>query len=233
MILLDAGTTWAKIIGQKSSGMHDKLGAYFIKEENERSYYIMPSQELKNTGIKFDSAAGHMSKNFLKPDGILENEFIALIKGFRKKIQDENAVIIDMGSRDIKCALFKNGVFKDLDWNSSCSSSTGATIEMLLKFYSIKEEDLKYTPEKYSIACGIFGLEKIMDDTASGCPPETAVSKFIHGIAYNAWCFAKKPEKLYLSGGLCRNECFKTALGAYCRVIPMGRFLIAEGLLPD
>ena len=230
MIVLDGGTTWAKIAENSSNFMQD-YSEYLKKEENDFKYYIIPSQKLKQINFKFDKATGHMSLNLLKNKENKENEIIALIKGFQLKIKDDNAIILDMGSRDSKWVMFKNGIFKDLDWNNSCSSSTGATIEMLLKFYNINIDKLKYTKEKYIITCGIFGLEKIMDDIAKGIPSEYAVSKFIHGIAFNAWSFAKKTPKIYLSGGFCENKCFVDSLKTYCEVIPLGRFLLCEGLI--
>jgi len=232
MIVLDGGTTWAKII-EKDTCFMQEFKNYFIKENEGFKYYIMPSQNLKDIKFKFDKGAGHMVLNLLIDKKDYENEVIALVKGFRRRIKDENAVVLDMGSRDIKRALFKNGSFKDLDWNNSCSSSTGASAEMLLKFYNLKVSDLKFTHEKYIITCGIFGFEKIMDDISKGAPPENAVSKFVHGIAYNAWEFAKKPEKLYLSGGFCENQCFIDSLNHYCTAVPLGRFLPSEGLTAD
>ena len=74
-------------------------------------------------------------------------------------------------------------------------------------------------------------LEKIMDDISNGAEPKTAIAKFIHGIAYNAWVFAKKPEKLFLSGGFCDNKCFVDSLSKYCEIIPLGRFVLCEGLI--
>lgn len=230
MIVLDAGTTWSKII-EKSSSFMEEYSQYLVNEENGLKYYIMPSQNLKNINFKFDRATGHMSLNLLKDKKDYENEIIALIKGFQKTINEKDCVILDLGSRDTKRVLFKNSQFKDLDWNSSCSSSTGATIEMLIKFYNIKVDNLMFTDEKYIITCGIFGLEKIMDDIANGIPNEKAVSKFIHGIAYNAWIFAKKTKKLYLSGGFCENKCFIQSLNNYCTVVPLGRFMLCKGLL--
>ena len=235
MIAADAGTTWAKIIEQLPSKLmlscRNYKAEYFIKEEKGCRYYVMPSQELKNTGIKFDRASGHMTLNLIKDKKGCENEVIALIQGFRKNFSVKDAVILDMGSRDIKCAVFKNGRFKDLDWNTGCSSSTGASIEMLLKFYNINPEDLVFSPEKYVITCGIFGFEKIMDDISKGVSAKLAVSKFIHGIAFNAWNFAKRPNKIYLSGGFCENQCFIKSLQQYCETEPAGRFLLAEGLI--
>ena len=229
-IVLDAGTTWSKIVEKSSSSLMQPFKPYLIKSENDCNYYIMPSTMLKEINFKFDKATGHMSLSMLNDKKDYENEVIALIQGFRKRIT-EDAVILDMGSRDSKRAQFKAGRFKDLDWNSSCSSSTGATIEMLLKFYNINVKNLKFTKEKYVITCGIFGLERIMDDIAKGNDATVAVSKFVHGIAYNAWNFAKKPDKIYLSGGFCENKCFVDSLSQYCKVIPAGRFLLCEGLL--
>ena len=229
-IVLDAGTTWSKIMEKSSSFLMKEFEEYKIKEENGYKYYIMPSSKLKNINFKFDKATGHMSLSMLKNKKDYENEVIALIQGFKKKI-NEDSIILDMGSRDSKWAKFYNGKFKDLDWNNNCSSSTGATIEMLLKFYNIKANELAVTKDKYVITCGIFGLEKIMDDIAKGNDSKTAISKFIHGIAFNAWNFAKKPKKIYLSGGFCENQCFVESLMQYCDVIPLGRFLLCEGLL--
>ena len=229
-IVLDAGTTWSKIIEKTSSSLMKNYADYFVKSENGYSYYVIPSSELKNIDFKFNKATGHMSLSMLNDKKDYENEVIALIQGFRNKIE-EDAIILDMGSRDSKWAQFKDGKFKDLDWNNNCSSSTGATIEMLLKFYNVDVKDLNVSDEKYVITCGIFGLEKIMDDIAKGSDAKTAISKFIHGIAFNAWNFAKKPSKIYLSGGFCENKCFVESLSKYCEVVPLGRFLLCEGLI--
>lgn len=229
-IVIDAGTTWSKVVEKNSSSLMSNFSSYLIKEENNRKYYILPSSKLKDINFKFDKATGHMSTKMLNRKEDYENEVIALIQGFRKYTK-EDAIIMDMGSRDSKWAKFTNGNFKDLDWNSSCSSSTGATVEMLLKFYNVNSQELKAEKEKYTITCGIFGLEKIMDDIAKGNEAKIAISKFIHGIAYNAWQFAKKPEKIFLSGGFCENKCFVDSLSNYCEVVPLGRFLLCDGLL--
>lgn len=159
-----------------------------------------------------------------------ENEIIALAKGAEKKV-DVNATVLDLGSRDAKWVRFKDAKFHDMDWNTSCASSTGATVEMLLKFYDVKMDELCFNSQKFPVTCGIFGLERIMDDISKGVESTEAVSKFIHGIAYNAWAFAKKPKKIYLSGGFCDNECFIKSLENYCKVERLGRFVLCEGLI--
>lgn len=229
MIVADSGTTYTKIIStQKSVPV---LSEFLIEENSDKFYYIIPSSKIREiiekNKISIDKSCGHMSNS-------TENEIIALANGFRKSDYDwKNSVILDLGSRDAKWVRFKSEKFKDMDWNTSCASSTGATIEMLLKFYDVDSSDLSYIDEKYTVNCGIFGLEKIMDDISKGTSANVAISKFVHGIAFNAWSFAKKPESLYLSGGFCNNKCFVNSLNHYCNVETVGRFVLCEGLLDE
>ena len=220
MLSLDAGTTYSKIITDKNC--FDEQ--FLICNKNNLFYYILPSSLIKSMELKPDACCGHMSE-------ANENEIIALAKGAQKHDIAKDATILDLGSRDAKWIRFKDGKFHDMDWNTSCASSTGATVEMLLKFYEVKTEDLKFTPEKFNVTCGIFGMEKIMDSISNGESAEEAISKFIHGLAFNAWNFAKRPEKLYLSGGFCENKCLVDSLKNYCEVEVLGRFVLCEGLI--
>ena len=223
MLYLDAGTTYSKIITDKNCFSEQ----FFVCEKNNENgkfyYYILPSSEIKSMNIAPDACCGHMSQ-------ANENEIVALAKGAQKLNIDKNATILDLGSRDAKWIRFSEGKFHDMDWNTSCASSTGATVEMLLKFYNVKSKNLVSTSEKFNVTCGIFGMEKIMDAISNGEKPEIAISKFVHGIAFNAWSFAKRPKKIYLSGGFCENKCLVDSLKNYCEVVLLGRFVLCEGL---
>lgn len=218
MIYLDAGTTYSKVITNEKN-----FDEKFLVQHSGNYYYILPSGIIKAQNIVPTRSCGHMSN-------ANENEIIALAQGAKKRIISPNATVLDLGSRDAKWIKFKDNKFHDMDWNTSCASSTGATVEMLLKFYGVKPEELKFDSEKFAVTCGIFGMEKIMDSISSGTKPSEAISKFVHGIAYNAWNFCKKPEKIYLSGGFCENECFVNSLEKYCEVELLGRFVLCEGL---
>lgn len=229
MIYLDAGTTYSKIITDENI-FEDK---YLLEEKfltkyisSEYKYYILPSNIIKSQKIVPTCSCGHMSN-------ANENEIIALAKGAKSIDVDDNATILDLGSRDAKWIRFQDKKFHDMDWNTSCASSTGATVEMLLKFYNVKVEDLKFNPEKFVVTCGIFGMEKIMDSISSGVAPSEAISKFVHGIAFNAWNFCKKPKKIYLSGGFCENTCLVDSLKNYCEIVLLGRFILCKGLMVD
>ena len=219
MIYLDAGTTYSKIITDEKR-FDDE---FFIKQDGNFAYYILPSRIIKAQNIVPTRSCGHMSN-------ASENEIIALAQGAKKREISPDATILDLGSRDAKWIKFKDSKFHDMDWNTSCASSTGATVEMLLKFYGVKAEELAFNNEKFAVTCGIFGMEKIMDSISAGVKPSEAISKFVHGIAFNAWNFCKKPEKIYLSGGFCDNKCLVNSLGKYCEVELLGRFVLCEGL---
>ena len=219
MIYLDAGTTYSKIITDEKQ-FDDE---FFIKQEGNSAYYILPSRIIKAQNIVPTRSCGHMSN-------ASENEIIALAQGAKKRDISSDATVLDLGSRDAKWIKFKDGKFHDMDWNTSCASSTGATVEMLLKFYGVRAEELAFNDEKFAVTCGIFGMEKIMDSISAGVKPSEAISKFVHGIAFNAWNFCKKPEKIYLSGGFCDNKCLVDSLKNYCEVEILGRFVLCEGL---
>lgn len=220
MIYLDAGTTYSKIISDNAC-FDEK---FFVCKREKGFYYIIPSGVLKSIEITPDYSCGHMSD-------ASENEIVALALGSERYVDKNDSTILDLGSRDAKWIRFKNGRFYDMDWNTSCASSTGATVEMLLKFYDVKPEELKFDDEKFNVTCGIFGMEKIMDSISKGIKPPEAISKFVHGIAFNAWNFAKRPEKIYLSGGFCENKCLVDSLSSYCKVELLGRFVLCEGLI--
>ena len=213
---LDAGTTWSKILE--------------ITPLGERKRSVLPSSEVKGLGINFERTTGHTSKR----DEKYVNEVVALAKGaleIQKNDKDKDGnLILDLGSRDVKWVKFQEGKFHDMDWNSSCGSATGATVEMLLKFYNVEIDALKFNGEKYPVVCGIFGLEKIMDEVSQGLAPEIAISKFVHGLAFNAFNFCKNPDLVYVSGGFCENKCFMDSLNHYCKAVPLGRFVLVEGL---
>lgn len=246
-LLIDAGTTWSKVLelfqeesdlqsspfkdlyrlnNPETTELRDKEGKTF-----KGKISLFPSKQLHKLCISYDNATGHMVKNHIKPGGTYENEVIALAYGAKKILNNpKNATIVDLGSRDIKWIKFKEGKYSDLDWNGNCGSATGATVEMLCKFYDIDPANIETHKEKIPVTCGVFAMEKIMDLIASDIPAEIAISKYIHGIAYNTWKFAGQPDKIYLSGGFCMNPCFVKSLEIYSKVIPLGRYVLLEGL---
>lgn len=231
-LLLDAGTSWSKVLELKGSSLTEDLSPYKVNEDEFGSFYILPSKVLKTIDVRFDSATGHMVKDLMKDDASFTNEILALAYGAKKLVSNiDNATVLDIGSRDAKWIKFKDGKYSDLDWNSACASSTGATVEMLCKFYDVDVKNLKPSSEKYSVTCGVFGMEKIMDDVASGATSDESIAKYIHGLAFNMWNFAKRPDQLYLSGGFCENDCFIASLEKYCKVIPLGRKVLLMGLI--
>jgi hypothetical protein len=251
-LLIDAGTSWSKVLELYTN--EDDLNYSFLSKENElvKEYncniekrkfvdqdgkslqgnmFLFPTKLLSKINLLFDNATGHMVKNRIKPDGKYENEVISLAYGAKKLLNNpEDAIIVDLGSRDVKWVQFKDGKYKDLDWNSNCGSATGATVEMLCKFYNVDPNKIDIQKDRIPVICGVFAMEKIMDAIANDVSAEVAIARYIHGIAYNTWNFARQPDRIYLSGGFCMNSCFVKSLELYCEVIPLGRFVLLEGL---
>ncbi len=252
-LYIDAGTSWSKVLeiyenendlAKSPLNKINDLKKYIYKEDNrilqdknnnkiKGRVFIFPSNLCYSLDIKYDGATGHMAKKRITKKGIYHNEMICFAYGAKKLLNKEelkDATIVDLGSRDTKWVRFIDGKYKDLDWNSNCGSATGATVEMLSKFYNVDFSKIAIQENRIPVTCGVFAMEKIMDDVASNIPADVAMAKYINGIAYNAWNFSGHPKKIYLSGGFCLNNCFINSLDLYCDVVPLGRLVLLEGL---
>ncbi|MGD9581803.1 MAG: ATPase [Vampirovibrionia bacterium] len=248
-LLADAGTSWTKILEIYDNKQdlscsqlatiindHNLLPKLVSSNDNDGNqffgrYLLIPTKVIHNIpDIQFDAATGHMSSRRLKEKAVYENELVALALGGMKVIDEPDVTLLDLGSRDSKWIRYKDYKYSDLDWNGTCGSGTGATIEMVCNFYDYDPQFLPVEEEKIAVTCGVFGMEKIMDLIAKGVSADVAISRYIHGIAFNVWNFAQRPDKLYLSGGLCLNDCFVKSLKQYCDVVILGRYVLLEGL---
>ena len=209
MILADFGTSYSKFIDLSASVPVP---------------YVKATKEL-DRGLKVDLATGHNGKRF---SSRYVNELIALARGGETLIEDDNYLLLDCGSRDIKYIRYSNGKLKDMGWNAECGASMGFTIELLENYYNLDFNSLPIPDKTFSVTCGVLGISSIFDEITGGMEESAAVASFVKGIAINAFRFAGSPEKLYLSGGLCDNRLFVESIP--CQVVPLGRFVLLTGL---
>jgi activator of 2-hydroxyglutaryl-CoA dehydratase len=186
--------------------------------------YLTPTRELPKD-IQVDLATGHNGKRYAK---YYVNELTALAKGGGVLISDDKFTLLDCGSRDIKFVRYDQGKVKDMGWNSECGASMGFTIELLERYYALDFCQLEVPSASFSVTCGVLGMSHIFDAVVNGESETEAVAKFVKGIALNAYQFSGRPEVLYLSGGLCDNPLFIKSFP--CKLIPLGRFVLIEGL---
>ena len=151
-----------------------------------------------------------------------------MARGGEGLIEENNFVLLDCGSRDIKFIHYIDGRLNDMGWNSECGASMGFTIELLARYYDLDYQELPIPERPFSVTCGVLGMSRIFDAVVSGIPDSEAVARFVMGIAINAYRFAGSPTKLYLSGGLCDNPLFLNSFP--CEIIPLGRFVLLKGL---
>ena len=209
MLLADFGTSYCKIFDTRQ----------------DQSPRIVATRELDRS-FRADLGTGH---NAARRSRKSINELTALAWGGQHSVGRPDFVLLDCGSRDIKFVRFCNGTVADMGWNAECGASMGFTIELLSAYYHLDYSTLAVPDTGFSITCGVLGMSHIFDAVVSGASESEAVAKFVRGIALNAYRFAGAPEVLYLSGGLCDNPLF---VGSFpCRVQPLGRFVLLDGLL--
>ncbi len=208
MLLADFGTSYCKLLDT------DTTDPPRLVATRERDH-----------SLRVDLATGHNGKRYTRR---YVNELTALAKGGLRMIAEDSFTLLDCGSRDIKYIVYAGGKIKDMGWNAECGASMGFTIELLEKYYHLDFAALEVPRTSFSITCGVLGMSHIFDAVVTGESEAEAVAKFVKGIAINAYNFAKRPGKLYLSGGLCDNPLF---VGSFpCPVTVLGRFVLLEGL---
>lgn len=209
MILGDFGTTYCK----------------FLDTAKPAAAPTIVATKSLPPDLRIDLATGHNGKRFANR---YVNELIALARGGETLIRENEFLLLDCGSRDIKFVHYRDGKLKDMGWNAECGASMGFTIELLEKYYDLDYQGLAVPATTFSITCGVLGMSHIFDAVIAGVPVAEAVARFVKGIAVNAYRFARSPKKLYLSGGLCDNPLFVASLP--CETVPLGRFVLLEGL---
>lgn len=212
MLLADCGSSWSKT-------WRTETGSFDVIETKEL---------LKEHHPVFDVGTGQMARGRSKK---YINELLALAEGALRLVDDDDFTIVDVGARDTKYCGFVGRRSRKLDWNQSCGAATGFTLELLARYYQTDFDALPVSEKRISVSCAVFGIERIFDNIIKGGSVDEVISRFVHGIAFNVFTFAHRPEKLYLSGGLCQNPCFVKSLARYCQVVPLGRHVLLHGLV--
>ena len=209
MRIADFGTSYVKLLDTSEPGAVPR---------------IIATREF-DRGLRVDIATGHNGKSYAD---YYVNELTALARGGEKLIGEDSYTLLDCGSRDIKFVRYEQGQVKDMGWNAECGASMGFTIELLEKYYDLDFSTLAVPASSFSVTCGVLGMSHIFDAVINGQSESEAVARFVKGIALNAFNFAGKPERVYLSGGLCDNPLFVRSFP--CTLLPLGRFVLLEGL---
>jgi len=211
MLLADCGSTWSKIF-----------------DAGEGRLEVVETKELvRGPRVVFDVATGHCAKNRCNR---YVNELIALSEGGLSLVYEDDFSLVDVGSRDIKFVRFRGRKLDKLDWNLACGSTTGATVELLGKYYEIDFSTLEPSEKWVNVTCGVFGMERVLEQIALGTTPDESIAMFLHGMVRNVFDFIGRPKKIYLSGGFCENTAFLKTFERYAEVVPLGRAVLIEGL---
>ncbi|MCK9523938.1 MAG: ATPase [Proteobacteria bacterium] len=210
MFFGDAGSSWCKTYRQ-----------------GDDTVRIVPTRTMSTRDLHFAYGTGHTAR---RRSARFENDLISLSKGALTLIDAADFTVLDLGSRDTKVVAFRDRTPTKLDWSVGCAAATGATIEMLGKFYDIDFATVAIDDRWTPVTCGTYAVERIMDAVSAGEDIPRAIGRFIHGLARNCFDFSGRPDALYLSGGFCDNAPFISALSRYTQVTPLGRTVPLCGL---
>jgi len=209
--LADFGTTWTKLL-----------------DTDAGTRRVIRTKEAQ--GVTADLATGHNARR-RAPRHI--NELIAMAQGGQRLIAEGEFLILDAGSRDVKYVHMRDGQLLSMDWTSTCGSLTGFTLELLGDYYQLDYGAIEPSARSVPVTCGVLGMEQLFELVSQGLSEAEAVARFARGIASNAHRFAGEPPRFHLSGGMCENRLFQRSFPAGVEVIPLGRFVLVEGLLAE
>lgn len=206
----DAGSSWCKLF-----------------DSGDDEVRIIPTREMAGLDLRFDWGTGHTARN--RSDNF-ENDLISLSKGALALVEEDDFTVLDLGSRDAKLVSFRGRRPVKLDWSVGCAAATGATVEMMGRFYDVDFDAVELDDQWTPVTCGTYAVERIMDQVSGGEPVERALGRFLHGLARNCHDFSNRPKRLHLSGGFTLNRPFVEALSRYTEVISLGRLVPLAGL---
>ena len=211
MRIADCGSTWTKILDPGSGAVDIITTKELVRRPDER----------------FEVATGHCGRGRCTT---YRNELIALTEGGLALVDEGDFSLVDVGGRDIKFVRLTGRKVEKLDWNLACGSTTGATLELLGNYYDIDFSTLPPSDRWVNVTCGVFGMGRVLEQISLGTSPEESVAMFLHGLVRNVIDFIGRPAHFYLSGGFCENRCFVRTAERYCRMTPLGRTVLLEGL---
>ena len=207
-LLADFGTSWTKLL-DTATGIRT----------------ISKTKDLKDLEVKL--ATGH---NTCGQAERTVNELIALGAGALELVDEPDFTVLDIGSRDVKYLHVDGRVVDEMNWSVKCGAMTGFTLELILGYFGVDPARVEPGERALGITCGVLGMEQLFETIAGGRSAERAVADFTRGLALNAWQFINRPSRFYLSGGMCDNPLFLRSFPPKVEVLPLGRFVLVEGL---
>jgi len=206
----DAGSSWCKVYGAGDPAVR-----------------LVPARDVGARGLAFAFGTGHSARN---RSARFENDLVSLSRGALALVDEGDFTVLDLGSRDAKLVAFAKRRPVRLDWSVGCAAATGATLEMLGKFYAVDFSAVAVDERFSPVTCGTYAVERIMDAVAAGEGAGEAIGRFIHGLARSSFDFAGRPSRLFLSGGFTLCAPYVAALSRYTEVVPLGRTAPLAGL---
>jgi len=210
VILGDFGTSWTKIL-----------------DTADGKRKVVPSRHAGK--IRADIATGHNAS--LHSDRKL-GELAAMVHGGIRMV-GPSFMLLDIGGRDMKFVEVRDGEVGRMEWSTQCGAMTGFTLELVGRYFELDFATLSPAERGYPMTCGVLALERAFDDMAKGTDAARAMARLAKGIAQAAYGFIGSPPRFHLSGGMCANPLFLNSFPEGVEIVPLGRFVLIEGLIAE
>ncbi|MGO1468452.1 MAG: acyl-CoA dehydratase activase [Tissierella sp.] len=132
----------------------------------------------------------------------------------------KDSTIIDIGGQDTKIISLKNGIVTDFTMNDKCAAGTGKFMELMSNTLGVSIDEMckmALSGEDISISsmCTVFAESEVISLIGSGKDRESISRGIVNSITERVSSMLFKHgarDEIYLTGGLCEVEDFKTLL---------------------
>ena len=133
---------------------------------------------------------------------------------------DDDTTIIDIGGQDTKIITLKNGRVMDFTMNDKCAAGTGKFMELMSNTLGVSIDEMcnmALTGEDISISsmCTVFAESEVISLIGSGKDRNSISRGIVNSITGRVSSMLFKHgvgDNVYLTGGLCEVEDFKSLL---------------------
>ena len=183
------------------------------------------SDVLRSGGIEagelaYRVATGYGRKRWAGADGEI-SELSAHALGCHF-ILPEARTVIDIGGQDAKViSLDEEGRMSGFVMNDKCAAGTGRFLDVMANILNIGVEELgrlageASSPAEISSTCTVFAESEVISRLAAGAAIPDVAAGICDSVAARACALARRQgvrEKVYMSGGVARNEGVRRAI---------------------
>ena len=221
---IDIGSTTTKCVllrdGSELAATSLTRGGLGTGGAEEAFSAVLRSGGIDASMIAYRVATGYGRKRWEGADGEI-SELSAHALGCNYILPGARTVI-DIGGQDAKViSLDTEGRMSGFTMNDKCAAGTGRFLDVMANILNIGVEELgglageAAAPAKISSTCTVFAESEVISQLAAGAAVPDVAAGVCNSVAARTCALARRQgvrEKVYMSGGVARNEGVRRAI---------------------